>query len=458
MNKLEPIKLPGNPNSKPDLRHSDTRPLKNRRYGRKAGFMKSTIHPKGRLKTISKLGLFGLSLLTLNACNTSPVIDQNSSNPTQTRTMAIQYVAPEANGQGKSAWLGGLVAWLGGKAAWLGGKAAWLGGDTSITLAENYDAWKQVHLDDAQGLAKKLGAGVKVAVIDTGVDYTHPAFQGRLANASEWRDFVDNDKDPQEVGVGGVDAGFGHGTGVAGVIAQVAPKAIILPIRVLGPNGSGDATVVAKAIKYAVSVGAQVINLSLGTVGFDCDLQTTLSQDVPEGVFVVMSAGNNGTTNIPYPAATSRYSPNQYYVADLVLKAQVQACGVTSSRSDALTNRTVGVGSVSTINFDHKSSFSTYGKYLEMLAPGEGIYTAVPGGLLGSWSGTSFAAPMVSGALALAAAETLKSTVSMPMLARYVSISADNIDAANPEYAGLDYLGLGRLNINAFLKKTIVPQ
>jgi thermitase len=423
--------------------------------------MKKTIHLEDRIKKFGQFGLPTLALLAFSACNTSPAVTstQNSSDTIQSRTAAtVQYVAPEANGQGRSVWAGGRAVWAGGRAVWAGGRAVWAGADTSITLAENYDAWMQVHLDGAQGLAKKLGAGVKVAVIDTGVDYTHPAFQGRLANPSEWRDFVDIDKDPQEVGIGGVDAGFGHGTGVAGVIAQVAPKAIILPIRVLGPNGSGDATVVAKAIKYAVSVGARVINLSIGTAGFDCSLQTVLSQDVPEGVFVVMSAGNNGTTNIPYPAATSKLSPNQYYAADSVLKAQVLACGVTSSQSDTLTNRTVGVGSVSTINFDHKSSFSTYGKYLEMLAPGEGIYTAVPGGLLGAWSGTSFAAPMVSGALALAAAETLKSTISMPLLARYVSASADNIDAANPEYAGLDYLGLGRLNIYDFIKKTIVPQ
>jgi thermitase len=415
--------------------------------------MKKTIQLENKINKFGQFGLLTLAMLAFSACNTRPEVSdtQSSSNPVQTRTMAIQYAVPEVDGQGRSAWAGG-------RSAWAGGRSAWAGGDPSITLAENYDAWMQVHLDGAQGLAKKLGAGVKVAVIDTGVDYTHPAFQGRMANPSEWRDFVDNDNNPQEVGVGGVDAGFGHGTGVAGVIAQIAPKAIILPIRVLGPNGSGDATVVAKAIQYAVSVGAQIINLSLGTAGFDCGLQTVLSQNVPEGVFVVISSGNNGSMNIPYPAATSKLSPNQYYAADPVLKAQVLACGVTSSQSDTLTNRTVGVGSVSTINLDHKSSFSTYGKYLEMFAPGEGIYTAVPGGLLGSWSGTSFAAPMVSGALALAAAETLKSTVTMPMLARYVSASSDNIDAANPEYAGLGYLGLGRLNINNFLKKTIVPQ
>lgn len=419
--------------------------------------MKNTPPIQNKLKSIGKFGLFGLTLLTFNACS-SPVTNQNSSDPAQTRTLAIQYAVPEANGQGRSAWAGGRSAWAGGRSAWAGGRSAWAGADTSITLAENYDAWKQIHLDTAQGLAENLGAGVKVAVIDTGVDYTHPAFQGRMANPTEWRDFVDNDNDPQEVGIGGVDAGFGHGTGVAGVIAQIAPKATILPIRVLAANGSGDASVVANAIKYAVAAGARIINLSLGTVGFDCDLQTVLSQNVPESVFVVISAGNNGTMQIPYPAATSKLSPNSYYANDPILKAAVLACGVTSSQSTNLTNRTIGVGSVSTLNLDQKSGFSTFGKYIEMFAPGEGIYVPVPGDLLGSWSGTSFAAPMVSGALALAASETLKPTVTMQMLGRYVSSTADSIEVANPKFAGLGYLGLGRLNIESFLLKTIVAQ
>jgi thermitase len=411
-----------------------------------------------------KLGLFPMALVALSACNTSPnatsseqtsslVSDTSVSLGAQAVNAAKVYSAPEATGLGKMAWSGGKMAWSGGKMAWSGGKMAWSGADTSVTLAENYDAWKQVHLDAAQGLAKNLGAGIKVAVIDTGVDYTHTAFAGRLAPRSEWRDFVDNDNDPQEVGVGGVDAGFGHGTGVAGVIAQVAPKAMILPLRALNKNGAGDTTAIANAIRYAVSAGAKVINLSLGTVGFDCDLQKTLAINVPDGVFVVASAGNSGTTQLTFPAATTKQSPNAYYANDPATMVQVTACGISSSQSAGVSNRTVGVGSVGTINFDRKSAFSTYGSGMEVLAPGEGIYTSLPGGLLGSWSGTSFAAPMVSGAIALAAAETPKNAASW-MLAKFVVNQADLIDAVNPGLSGK--LGSGRLNIERFLKATIV--
>ncbi len=414
-----------------------------------------------------KLGLFPMALVALSACNTSPNTSPNISSNKATSSLASDtsvllkaqavsapkvYSTPEATGLGKSAWSGGKSAWSGGKSAWSGGKPAWSGADTSITLAENYDAWKQVRLDAAQGLAKNLGAGVKVAVIDTGVDYTHPAFTGRLAPSSEWRDFVDNDLDPQEVGVGGVDAGFGHGTGVAGVIAQVAPKAMILPLRALNRNGSGDTTAIANAIRYAVSAGAKVINLSLGTVGFDCDLQKTIALNVPDGVFVVASTGNSGTTNLTFPAATTKQNPNSYYAKNPATKALVQACGITPNQNAGVANRTVGVGSVSTLEFDRKSTFSTYGGGLEMLAPGEGIFVPMPGAQLGAWSGTSFAAPMVSGALALAAAQPLK--VSALTLGKFVATKADPIDVANPNLVGL--LGFGRLNIEVFLKATIV--
>ena len=119
--------------------------------------------------------------------------------------------------------------------------------------------------------------------------------------------------------------------------------------------------------------------------------------------------------------------------------------------SAQMPNRTVGVGSVSTVNPDRKSAFSAYGDGIEVLAPGEGIFVPLPGGLLGSWSGTSFAAPMVSGAIALAAAEAL--TAPSGMLGKFVVNKADLIDAANPGLGGK--LGFGRLNIETFLKATI---
>lgn len=206
-----------------------------------------------------------------------------------------------------------------------------------------------------------------MAVIDTGIDLRHPAFAGRLAPASEWKDYVDGDSYPQEVS----GPNYGHGTGVADIIVQVAPNVTILPLRVLGPDGAGDTTDVVAAIDYAVSRGAQVINLSLGTDTDEKALKELVKYALKADVVVVASAGNNGQESVMFPA----------------------------SYKDA----TIGVGSVN--RYDELSSFSAYGKDLSLTAPGESIYTASPDQSVAYWSGTSFAAPIVSGAAALALGE-----------------------------------------------------
>jgi subtilisin family serine protease len=81
------------------------------------------------------------------------------------------------------------------------------------------------------------GAGVIVAVLDTGVDLLHPALQGRLVPGY---DFVNMDDDPSEEGVYGQNLGYGHGTHVAGLVALAAPEAMIVPVRVLDPDGVGN--------------------------------------------------------------------------------------------------------------------------------------------------------------------------------------------------------------------------
>ena len=114
------------------------------------------------------------------------------------------------------------------------------------------------------------GAGVRVAVLDTGIDPLHPAFAGRLLDGY---DFVDMDNDPSEVGVAGTDPIFGHGTHVAGLVVLAAPDALILPVRVLDRDGAGNIWVLAEALAYAVNPdgdpstddGVDVINLSLST-------------------------------------------------------------------------------------------------------------------------------------------------------------------------------------------------
>jgi Subtilase family len=280
---------------------------------------------------------------------------------------------------GSTAWSGGWSSWGSGWGAWSGGSASWSGGTSSTTApappAANQAIWHQIHLDDAQPLLKKFGAGVKVAVIDTGIDLEHPIFKNRLASRNEWKDFVDGDRIPSDEPGGN---GYGHGTAVAGIVAQVAPRATILPIRVLGSNGGGQTANVIAAIGYAVRMRADIINLSLGTEGFDAALFEICKFANKRGVRIVASAGNSGLED-----------------------------GVTSparfSKLEGTRDRTIGIGSVN--SSDSLSGFSAYGRGLYAVAPGEGIATAFPDRRITLATGTSFAAPMFTGALALAESE-----------------------------------------------------
>lgn len=233
------------------------------------------------------------------------------------------------------------------------------------TFTENQGLWSLIRLTQGQNLAPNLGRGVKIAVIDTGIDTTHPAFTGKLAPSTEWKDFVDGDSNPQEVSGG---KGYGHGTSVAGTILQVAPNAVILPIRVLDFDGMGDLDKVVMAVDWAIQKGAKIIHMSLGT-----DVDYTAFNDIvrvanSKGIPVVASSGNNGSKGMEYP-----------------------------SRFKSLA---IGVGSVASTG--GQSVFSAYGPELDVMAPGEFVYSAYPAGQIAYSSGTSFAAPVVTGTFALA--------------------------------------------------------
>ncbi|MCR6095474.1 S8 family serine peptidase [Salipaludibacillus agaradhaerens] len=141
------------------------------------------------------------------------------------------------------------------------------------------------------------GDGVTVAIIDTGVDYTHPDLEHAFGDYKGY-DFVDNDDDPQE------GAGQYHGTHVAGTVAAngqikgVAPDASLLAYRTLGPQGGTTADVVA-AIELAYKDGVDIMNLSLGNSINDPDFATSLALDwaMEEGVVAVTSNGNSGPDN-----------------------------------------------------------------------------------------------------------------------------------------------------------------
>lgn len=219
--------------------------------------------------------------------------------------------------------------------------------------------------------ALSTGAGIDVAVIDTGVAGTHPDLAGRLCSGVA---FLGGDGVAQEGG--GATDPHGHGTHVAGSIAAVrnngigiagvAPSARVLPIRVLDAQGSGSSSDVARGITWAVDHGAEVINLSLGGPHSQA-VQTAVDYAESLGVVVVAAAGNAGVAGPPnYPAALE------------------QVVAVASHEPN---------GAVST--------FSTRGTYVDVAAPGSGILSTARDGSWVYMSGTSMATPHVAGVVAL---------------------------------------------------------
>lgn len=222
------------------------------------------------------------------------------------------------------------------------------------------------------------GDGIVVAVLDTGVDLTHPDLVTRLA--PDGFDFVDADPVPaddangrDDDGDGEVDEGVGHGTYVAGLVALVAPGSTILPVRVLGSDGSGTTWSMMQGLAYAAASGARVINLSLGGAWAGDLADRQLEQLEQAGIVVVAAGGNDGIDG----------SGAQVYPA-----AAEGVVGVTAIDGSS----------------GAAASFANRGSWLDVAAPGVAITSTFPGGRYASWGGTSASTPVVAGVLALAAA------------------------------------------------------
>lgn len=232
---------------------------------------------------------------------------------------------------------------------------------------------------------------VIVAVVDTGVSYTHRDLIENMyvdQNGKHGFDFVDQDDDPTDL--------HGHGTHVAGIIGATMNNSIGVPgvmgknvklmaVRVM--NESGTSVDIANGILYAVANGAQVINLSLGATYygdpdfFFPDMKAAIEQAVAQGVVVVMAAGNDG------------FSLDRY--------------GFFPGNQGHLLQGAITVGSLDAATRS-PSSFSNYSeRRVEIFAPGDdssfgGIFSTYPDDLYVTMRGTSMAAPMVAGAAALA--------------------------------------------------------
>ena len=277
---------------------------------------------------------------------------------------------------------------------------------------QDQEITQRIGLEEAHGLSR--GAGVTIAVLDTGVDPDHSALAGRLLPYGI--DLVDNDPDPWEEangidddGDGLIDEGFGHGTMVAGIIALVAPDAKILPVRVLDDEGRGELFTVCRGILYALMTGADVVNLSFGS---PLSLVTMALQFVRadlEGVLIVAAAGNENRSDPPYYPA---YDHRAFMITAL----------------DSL---------------DVKADFADYNAKVLVSAPGVGVRSAYPGDDWGIGSGCSFAAPFVAGEAALIL--SLYPGLQRPQVESWIGLGVEQIDEipANAPYAG--QLGTGRI-------------
>lgn len=223
-----------------------------------------------------------------------------------------------------------------------------------------------VAINAPQGWTLTTGANsVTIAILDTGVDLSHPDLFTKILPGY---DFVNNDAFAQD--------DHGHGTHVAGIaaalinngigIAGVDGGASILPVKVLDAYGNGSYSNVAAGIIWATNNGAQVINLSLGGAKPSFVLEDAINYAHERNVILVGASGNSGVGTVLYPAAYP------FVIA------------VAASNS---TNKW--------------ASFSNYGPEVDVTAPGVMIYSAYPGGGYGYRSGTSMAAPHVSGLAAI---------------------------------------------------------
>ncbi|MDZ7870596.1 MAG: S8 family serine peptidase [Rheinheimera sp.] len=231
------------------------------------------------------------------------------------------------------------------------------------------------------------GKNIRVAVLDTGVDYSHEALGGCFGagcKVAGGYDFVAKDNDPMDV--------HGHGTHVASIIAGqsatitgVAPEASIYAYKVLADNGYGSSFDIISALEKAVDPdgdpqtrdGAQIINMSLGNDGRDANdpLVVAVNNAAKAGALVVVAAGNSG--------------PN------------LESLGSPGIAADALT--VANTSKTDEVSFDSSRGPGVEGALLkpEIAAPGSSIYAAIPGNKYEYKSGTSMAAPHVAGAAAL---------------------------------------------------------
>jgi subtilisin family serine protease len=270
-------------------------------------------------------------------------------------------------------------------------------------------ALRNIHAFEAWDIT--TGGGVTIALLDTGVSLSHPDLKGKLLPG---HDFANNDDDPSD--------DEGHGTYTAGVaaansnngtgIAGICWGCKILPVKVLNHRGQGDDADIAAGIRWAVDQGARIISMSLGGPDDTDVMRDAVTYAHDHNVLIIAASGNGQEDgNKPnYPAA---------YPGVLAVAA--------TGPNDSVTG------------------FSTTGDYVDIAAPGVGVWSTLwtdeTGNTYGAANGTSAACPHVAGAAALVL--SLRPDLSADQLAEILEAAADDQDAPGKDRQE----GYGRLNL-----------
>jgi subtilisin family serine protease len=271
------------------------------------------------------------------------------------------------------------------------------------------NAWHLPKIRATTAWDTSVGEAVTIAILDSGVDANHPDLQPQLVPG--WN-FYDNTADTTDV--------FGHGTQVAGVAAAagnngigvtgVTWKAKVMPIRITDTQGYGYFSMMAQGITYAADRGARVANISFRGVAGSSAVSSAAQYMRSKGGVVVVAAGNTGV--------------QEAFLAD----SNIVAVSATDSS-------------------DTKTSWSSYGAYVDVAAPGVGLWTTTRGGGYGAASGTSVASPATAGVYALMISAN-------PLLSATALDTALFSTALDLGTAGFDNLyGHGRIDAGAAVAK-----
>ncbi|MDG6025389.1 MAG: peptidase S8 [Candidatus Brocadia sp.] len=281
------------------------------------------------------------------------------------------------------------------------------------------EQWHHAKISSPAGWDITTGSnGVSIAIIDSGADPSHPDLAAKLLPGYNYLDNTTNTADVR-----------GHGTAVAGCAAAVSNNAIgvagvawnnpVMPVVVVNSSGIAYYSNIAKGITYAADHGARVINISIAGSSMSSTLQNAVNYAWNKGVVVIAAAANKSTSTPYYPAACNN----------------VVAVSATTS-SDTL------------------ASFSNYGSWIDISAPGTSIKTTIKGGGYGSGNETSFASPIAAGLAAL-----ILSVNPALTNADVVAIMTGNADDLGSPGFDISY-GYGRINVykSVVAAKNTLPQ